>query len=214
MARRLLLLVLAPLLGACVNVATVETAVPSGAELFEPRLVGTWELRSDTSLTSRFVITGETGSQYLVRDLETEGPSNAFKGRLGVLGPHRWIFELSPVGDTSRYRHPLSSKDSTRLLPPEEPLMLPLHMPLVIEHADSGLVFEAFRGDSVAAALKAGRVHTPYSQVQVGDLAVTLLLTEDDPARLNTALRSLASLPGVLIALPRVGHRVTLPAMH
>jgi hypothetical protein len=214
MTRPPLLLLLAPLLGACVNVASVATAVPPGAATFDSGLVGTWELMTDTSVSSRLVVTRETATEYMVRDLETDPPSTVFMGRLAPLGPSRWVFELTPVGDTTHFRHTLSSKDSTRLLPPDEPLMLPLHMPLVIARADTGLVVAVFNGDSVAAAVKAGRVKTPYTAAQQGDISVTVLLTEEDPQLLNTALERLADLPGVLITLRRVGRRLWMPAMH
>jgi hypothetical protein len=214
MVRRLLLLLLAPALSACYTVASVETAVPAGQEVFEPRLVGTWELKSDSSVSGRMVITRETANEYLIRDLEVQGPSAAYKGRLGPLGPGRWILELSPVGDTSKYVHPLSRKDSTRLAAPDLPLMLPLHMPLVIERADSGLTFAALRGDSLRAALQSGRVRTPFAIVQSGDISATVLLTEDDPQKLNVALRGFAALPGVLLPLPKVGRSLSLPSTH
>jgi hypothetical protein len=213
MARRLFLVLLAPALSACYTVASLETAVPPGQEVFEPRLVGTWELRSDTSVSSRMVITRESATQYLIRDQEAQGPSGVYMGRLGPLGPRRWILELSPVGDTSRYVHPMSSKDSTRLNPPDLPLMLPVHMPLVIERADSGLVFAVIRGDSLGAALRSGRLRTPFAILRSGDISATVVLTEEDPQRLNAALQQFVQQPGVLQPLPRVGQRLSLPSM-
>jgi len=213
MTRPLLLILLAPLLSACVSVATIGTAVPSGAEVFEPQLVGTWELGVDTSLSSRLVITKEGAALYLIRDLEVSGTSSVLMGRLGPLGTHRWILELSPVGDTSKYTHPLSG-DSTRLTPPSYPLMQPVIMPLVIERADSGLVFAAFNGDSLRTFLTSGRLRTPFAVVKQGDLNATVLLTEQEPSSLNAALQTFADRPGALIPLARVGHRLTLRMMH
>ncbi len=214
MTRPWFLILLAPMLGACVSVASVGTAVTAGDEVFEPRLVGTWELSEDTSVSSRFVITQEGAAQYLVRDYEVQGSTTVLAGRLGPLGSRRWIFELSPVGDTSKYFHPLSGSDSTRLNPPSYPLMLPIHMPLVIERADSGWVFSAFNGDSLLADLKSGRLRTPYSVVKQGDLNSTVLLTEQEPRNLNAALQTFADGPGRLIRLARVGQRLTLRIMH
>lgn len=204
---------LAPMLSACVSVATIETAVPPGSEVMEPRLVGTWEVRLDTSLAGRMVITHETATQYLVRGYEVEGTSSVFMGRLGPLGTHRFIFELSPVADTTKMFHSLSG-DSTRLNPPSYPLMLPIHMPLVIERADSGLTFAAFNGDTLLAALTSGRLRTPFATVKQGDIAATVLLTERDPQSLNAALRQFADRPGALIWLRRVGRSISLPALH
>ncbi len=213
MARSWSLVLLAPALSACYSVVTVQSAVPDGKEVFEPRLVGSWELRSDTSLSSRLVITREGAAEYLVRDLSLQGPSAAFKGRLGPLGPGRWLFELSPVGDTSSYVHPLSGRDSTRLLAPELPLLIPVRMPLVLERPDSGLVMWALNGDSLNAALKAGRLQTPFTLVSTGDISATILLTEQDPQRLNAALQAFVTRQGALIPLSRVGWRVALPSM-
>jgi hypothetical protein len=213
MPRFALLVLLAPMLGACANMVTIETAVPPGSEVMEPRLVGTWEVRLDTSLAGRMVITRETATQYLVRDFEAGGTSAVFMGRLGPLGAHRFIFELSPVADTTKMFHSLSG-DSTRLNPPSYPLMLPIHMPLVIEPADSGLTFAAFNGDTLLAALTSGRLRTPFATVKQGDISVTVLLTERDPQSLNAALRQFADRPGALILLRRVGHSISLPAPH
>lgn len=213
MPRRTVLVLLAPLLGACANMATIETAVPPGSEVMEPRLVGTWEVRLDTSLAGRMVITQETATQYLVRDYEADGPSSVFMGRLGPLGGHRFIFELSPVADTTKMFHSLSG-DSTRLNPPSYPLMVPIRMPLVIERADSGLSFAAFNGDTLVADLASGRLRTPFVTVKQGDLAATVLLTDHDPQSLNAALQRFADRPGALIWLRRVGHRISLPAPH
>jgi hypothetical protein len=213
MPRFPVLVLLAPMLSACANVATIETAVPPGSEVMEPRLVGTWEVRLDTSLAGRMVITHETATQYLVRDFEVEGTSSVFMGRLGPLGAHRFLFELSPVADTTKMFHSLSG-DSTRLNPPSYPLMLPIHMPLVIERADSGLIFAAFNGDTLVADLTSGRLRTPFATVKQGDLAVTVLLTERDPQSLNAALRQFADRPGALIWLRRVGRSISLPALH
>ena len=213
MPRFPVLVLLAPMLSACANVATIETAVPPGSEVMEPKLVGTWEVRLDTSLAGRMVITHETATQYLVRDFEVEGTSSVFMGRLGPLGAHRFIFELSPVADTTKMFHSLSG-DSTRLNPPSYPLMLPIQMPLVIEWADSGLIFAAFNGDTLVADLTAGRLRTPFATVKQGDLAVTVLLTERDPQSLNAALRQFADRPGALIWLRRVGRSISLPALH
>jgi hypothetical protein len=213
MSRFSALVLLSPLLSACTSVATVATAVPPGTEVMEPRLVGTWELRLDTALAGRMVITRETATQYLVRDYETDGPPAVFMGRLGPLGGHRFIFELSPVGDTTKMFHSLGG-DSTRLNPPSYPLMLPVHMPLVIERADSGLIFGAFNGDTLGADVTSGRLRTPYVVVKQGDLSATLLLTERDPPSLNAALRQFADRPNALISLRRVGRRISLPVPH
>ena len=213
MPRFSLLVPLTLLLSACASVATIETAVPPGSEVMEPRLVGTWEVRLDTSLAGRMVITRETATQYLIRDFEVDGPSAVFMGRLGPLGTHRFILELSPVKDTTKMFHSLSG-DSTRLNPPTYPLMLPVHMPLVIERADSGLTFAAFNGDTLLAALTSGRLRTPFATVKQGDISATVLLTERDPQSLNTFLRQFADRPGALVWLRRVGHSISLPAPH
>jgi len=213
MPRFPVLVLLAPLLGACANMATIETAVPPGSEVMEPRLVGTWEVRLDTSLAGRMVITPETATQYLVRDYDVEGTSAVFVGRLGPLGVHRFIFELSPVADTTKMFHSLSG-DSTRLNPPSYPLMLPIHMALVIERADSGLTFAAFNGDTLLADLTSGRLRTPFATVKQGDISATVLLTERDPQSLNAALRQFADRPGALIWLRRVGRSISLPTPH
>ena len=214
MTRLLYLVLLAPVLSACYTVASLQTAIQPGAEVFDPRLVGTWEMSTDTSVTGRMVITREGAAQYLIRDLEVQGPSSVLMGRLGPLGPRRWILELSPVGDTSKYTHPLASKDSTRLSPPSVPLMLPIIMPLVVDRADTGLVFSAFRGDSLSAELTSGALRTPFTVVKQGDISVTVLLTAQDPGSVNVALATFAGRPGALIPLPRVGHRISMPGMH
>jgi hypothetical protein len=214
MARRLFLVLLAPALSACYTVASLETAVPAGSEVFEPRLVGTWELREDTSSGGRLVITREGDAQYLVRDYGGDGSSTVLAGRLGPLGAHRWLFELSPVGDTTKYTHSLGSKDSTRLGPPEDMLLLPIRLPLVIERPDSGLVFAILKGDSLLKALQSGAVRTPFTLVARGDIATTVLLTEQDAEALNRALQAFVDRPGVLMPLPRVGRRITVPSLH
>ena len=134
-------------------------------------------------------------------------------GRLGPLGAHRLILELSPVADTTKMFHSLSG-DSTRLNPPSYPLMLPIHMPLVIERADSGLVFAAFNGDTLLADLTSGRLHTAFATVKQGDIAATVLLTEQDPKSLNAALQHFADRPGALLVLARVGRRIAFPVKH
>lgn len=210
MRRFALLVLLTPLLGACVNVASVETAIPPGSEVVEPRLLGTWEVRMDTALGSRIIITQESATQYMIRDLEVDGSPSVFMGRLGPLGAHRLILELSPVADTTKMFHSMSG-DSTRLNPPSYPLMLAIHMSFVIERADSGLVFEAFNGDTLLADLTAGHLRTPFVTAKQGDIAATVLLTEQDPQKLNAALQSFADRPGALLVLARVGRRIAFP---
>ncbi len=212
MTRPLMLLLVAPLLGACTGVATLETAVPDGAEVFEPRLVGTWEIREDSSLESRIVITREGAARYLVRWMQVHGDSTVLLGRLGPLGSRRWVLELSAIADTTTWVKRKDTGDSTRQLQAPSPaLMIPVYMHVVIDRADSGLAFAMFNGDSVRAQLRAGRVRSGYAEAG-REFSTTLLLTERETRRLNAALRDLADRPGVLIPLPRVGYRVASPS--
>ena len=212
MMRPLMLLLVAPLLGACTGVATLEKAVPGDAEVFEPRLVGTWEVREDTSLESRVVVTREGVARYLVRWMQVHGDSAVLLGRLGPLGSRRWILELSPVADTTTWVKRKDAGDSTRQLEaPSAALMIPVYMHVVIERADSGLVLAVFSGDSVRAQLEAGRVRSPFAEFG-HDFSTTLLLTERETKRLNAVLRELADRPGVLIPLPRRGYVVASPS--
>jgi hypothetical protein len=201
------------MLGACVGVASLETAVPPRTEVFEPRLLGNWEIREDSFLTSRVVVTQEAAALYLVRYVQVHGDSAVLMGRLGPLGTRRWILELSPVGDTLQYVRSPGSRDSSRLAPPSHLLMMPVHMPLVIERADSGLRFAAFNGDSLQAYLTSRRLRTPFAVKDEGFVS-TVLLTEREPRSLNSSLQEFAERPGALVPLPRIGHRISAPAWH
>jgi hypothetical protein len=208
MPRLPILLAAAPALAACTTVTTLGTAVPKNAAVFEARLLGTWRMVQGHD-TNEVVITREGAAQYMIRPVAPD-PSRApvYAGRLGPLGAGRWMLELSPVGDTTKYTHEMMGRDSTRLGPPQDLLLLPLHLQLIVGRADSGLTFAVFNTDSVAAALKDGRLHAEYTAASQGMFMATLLLTESETKPLDAVLGSTADLPGALIALPRVGHVV------
>ena len=64
-------------------------------------------------------------------------------------------------------------------------------MDLVIERADSGLVFAAFNGDSLREQLRSGTLAAPYV-----DWNGLLPLTATAPESLNATLRDFAARPG------------------
>jgi hypothetical protein len=208
MRRLPLLLAMAPALAACTTVTTLGTAVPKASAVFEPRLLGEWRMVQSND-TNDVVITREGAAEYMIRPVKP-GPDAppVYAGRLGPLGSGRWMLELSPVADTMKYTHAPMGQDSTRLGPPEDFLLLPLHMQLIVGRADSGLSFAVFNTDSVAAALKDGRLHTEYTAASQGMFVATLLLTESETKPLDEVLASIAAMPGALITLPRVGRVV------
>ena len=92
--------------------------------------------------------------------------------------------------------------------PPECGLLIPIHMDLVIERADSGLVFAAFNGDSLREQLRSGTLAAPYV-----DWNGLLPLTATAPESLNATLRDFAARPGALSLWRRVVHRITRPSL-
>jgi hypothetical protein len=208
MAHPLFLALALPLLGACTAAVTLETAIPPGREVMEPALLGTWEIMDGPEVGSRAVVTPEGAGRYMLR-VTGDSPTDSavLMGRLGALGTRRWILELSPVGDTSRYTK-LPGRDSTRLSPPNRLLLVPVHMQLVVERADSGLRFAALNADSLLAQLRSGRLEASYAEWNG-----LVFLTGTDPARLNAAIREFADKPGALIPIPRVGRRITPPSI-
>ncbi len=212
MTRRLLPLFLAPLAGACTTVASLQTAVPPGQAVSEPRLLGTWAFTTDTTLEARAIITEESAGTYLIRWLPTHHDSIALVGRVGMLGPRRRVLEVSAVDDTTKYAHAFAGRDSTRLGPPSHPFEIPVQMLLVLDLADTGLVIGVPNSDSLRVQGRSGRLKTSVVELQAAGFGSTVLMTEVDPAALNAALRQFADRPGTIDTLPRVGHRIILPS--
>ncbi len=211
MRRCLLPLLCASLLGACTTLASLVTAVPPGLAVSEPRLMGTWEFMTDTTVEGRAIIREEGPGTYLIRWLPAHDDSMALVGRVGSLGPRRRVLEISAVADTTRYTHSFTSRDSTRLGPPSHPFEIPVHMLLVLELTDTGLVIAVPSTDSLQASTRSGHLKTQAVEL-TEELGSTVLMTEPDPSRLNAALRRFAERPGALEYLPRIGHRIIIPS--
>ncbi len=176
--RRIRLLPLCAALAACVNIQSLDTAVPQSAAVMEPRLLGEWVVVNGNGKREYASVLDAGRSEYRIRYIDERNDTSLMIGRLGRFD-RRWLLDLKPTGDGER----IISKFNGVLA----------HGQVVLEMSDSGMRATVFNGDSLKRALTANQApYLGYLITPGGDV----LLTDSAP-RLYQGLLRYARRPNV-----------------
>ena len=175
--RRYTLASLVRLLAVCVIpaacVLTTEAVITDRHAIFDPRLLGQWEIPADSE---RAEVSRGEGNSYRITFIEAKGERAEYSARLGRIG-ERLMLEVQPADASVRL--------------PAGDLFVPHHLLLGIEIGEREVRLALLEVDSIRAAVRSGRLPRAH---EVSGNRVVLSGTTDE---LRTQLSPVLARPGV-----------------
>jgi len=166
-----------PLLAVCLVpmacVLTTEAVITDSHAMFDPRLLGQWEVPADSE---RVEVSRGEGNSYRITFTEAKGETAQYSARLGRIGD-RLMLEVQPA-------------DPTAQLPAGE-LFVPQHLLLGIEIGETEVRIALLEVDSIRAAVKSGRLRGAH------EVSGNRLVLSGTTNELRTQLSAVLARPGV-----------------
>lgn len=172
---RMAFLALTVMLVACSSVSSVDTAIPRGAAVEDPRLAGTWAGLDGDGDSMHLVVRRVEPNRYEMVNV-LDQPSDTVSVRFARLGEQLLMEASAPPARITTY----------------DGWALPLYFQAVIELEDSAIRLAWFDPDSLGAALRKSDPQLEFID-RDGDL---LLTSKTD--RLARGLAAYARQPGIL----------------
>ena len=154
---------------------SITPIIPYSEHVYEPRLVGSWELDDGTS---RAVITKVTEDAYSIEYVDEGGVSH-LGGRLGMLNG-RLILDVWPTPGEEEVPQTYAE------------LMVQGHFPLIIELEDNQIRVSTFEPDALTDAIESGRISIPH------EASGERLLLRGNSNEVRAALSSYLNMQGLL----------------
>ena len=166
------------LLAACVNIQSLDNAVPDNAAVMDQRLLGSWAARDESGKPLSAVVVPFGARGYHITYVDEHGDTSRSIGRLGRLD-NRFLLDLVATDEGRTAVEKLNG--------------VAMHGQLLLEINDSTIGVTAFDGDTLKRALTSRQA--PYLGYVIrpgGDVLLT-----DSSARLNRGLAQYARRPHV-----------------
>ena len=154
-------------------VLSTEPVITERDAIFDPRLLGSWEVLADSD---RVTVTRGRGLAYHITYSDRKGEAERFTAYLGRLGD-RMVLDISPA-------------DSSVNVPAGD-LFVPHHLLLGIDIRDREIGVALLEPDSVRAAVKVGRIPGAH------EVSWNRVVLEGGTSELRTLLAGYIARPGV-----------------